>query len=280
MRGLNTSRFIAVFLALIAAVGLPEVAAGMRVSGANAIIGLGDYIYIPLQQATSGMLGELLGVGPYPHVVGIDPDNVTLSPTNTSTSGYVTMMVSFDISEELTEELPVIDTNSEMPLTLVLADLDFAPTTALGGSLIFSESLEIVLLDSYDQDVNGASPLLLDAGNYLDYRQDVDGQGQQVVPANDVTGTYEMPIAEMFGQDNAARTAFIDSVNETEAFGLMLTFYAELEYTGSRRVRYYNTREAMDGSSIIFGVAPEPASLAMLLLGEALVTVRWRRRRI
>jgi len=279
VKALNTSRLITAVLAMTALVALPRAAICMPVNSTNAIIELGDDIYIPLQPATSGMLGDLVGAGPYQHVVGIDPDYVTLSATNPSTSGYVTMMVNFDISGELTEEHPFVDQNSEMPLTLVLNDLDFAPTTELGGKLIFSEALEIMLLDADGQAVSGAAPLLLNAGNYLNYRQDVDGQGQQVVATDHVTGIYEIAIAGMFGQDGSARAAFIDSLNEDEAFGLMLTFYANVEYAGSRRVRYYNTSEAMDGSSVIFGVAaPEPATLAVLLVGGALVTLRRRRR--
>jgi len=279
VENLRRTRLLIGSCALVAAFGLCGTVSAMPVNGTSGVIEFGDDIYIPLQQETSGILGELLGSGPYQHVVGLDPDSVTLSALNPSTSGNVTMVANFDISDEFTEQMGEVDPNSDMPLLLVFADLDFSPVVELGGDLAFSESLQIVLMDADRQAVAGAAPILLNGSNYLNYRQDVDAQGQQVVPTNNVTGTYEIAISQMFGPDSAARTAFIDSLNETEAFSLMLTFQATVDYSGSRRVRYHNTPEALDGSSVVFNVAPEPGSIALLAAGAALLFRRKRRTR-
>lgn len=252
--------------ALLGVLVVPGSAFAMPVQSSNPIIALGADIYIPITPETSGMLGELVGMAPYQHIVGLDPDSITLSAADNTTSGYVSLIADFDLSGDLAGGM-IIDPNSDLPLGLVFADLDFNPVSQLGGQVVFREWLDLLLVDADGVAIAGANQLTIDSANYLNFRQDVDGSGQQIVETDNVIGTYEMTLASMFAGDNAARSDFIDLLNEEQTLGLKLTFHAEIDYFGSGRVRFNNSPENMDDASLVFSVAPEPGTICLLLFG-------------
>jgi len=264
-------------LALWCAIGHTGQAVAGPVHGQNPVIDLGDRIYIPLDDASSRGLGELVGIGAYQSVVGLDPDRVTLTRTNPHAVGTLRMITTFDISDEFSEQFPVLDRSSDIPLVLTLRDLDFKPCKS-SRNVTFSESLEIRLVDSDEVPIIGASPLLLDETSYLNFRGDVDRFGRQIERTNNLRATYELSLMSLFGSNHQEREAFIDLLNEEHTFGLMFTLSAHLKFTGRGRITLRNSPESIEDAVINVSVAPEPSAVLLLLLGFAAIPLRRARR--
>lgn len=261
----------------LAALILPNTASGMPVESSNGVIHFWDDFYIPMTPQASGVLGEVVGSRRHKHVVGLEPDSLVLSPLHNTSSGFVSIVATFDISQELTEASPVVDPNSDVLLTLVFRDLDLLPVTWRHGKLVFSEWLEVLPVDAEGAAIPGASPFSLNSGNYLTFRQDTDGSGHQVVKTDGILGTYELSLASMFDGNDAARDDFLNLLNEEQRFSLKLTLHAEVAYLGSGRVRLLNMPENLGDSSILFSAAPEPGALGLILAGIVGLALRRRR---
>jgi hypothetical protein len=243
------------------------------VEGSVPLMDVGDIFYIPITPETSGMYGQMVGS----HVVGADRDSVLLSSSNSSSEGFVWFVSSFDVSSVLTPELPIVGATADIPLTLILNDVDFLPD-AVGGGVTSREWIDLALLDDGGNPIAGADSLVLNVGNYMTFRQDLDGGGMPKTATDDTTGTYEISLMSMFGGFGDDWENYIDLLNQGQMLNLKLTLHAEVDYFGRSRVRVYNTPEDVRDTAVIFGVAPEPASAGMLLVGAAALAVRTRRR--
>lgn len=254
-------------------------------AGAAVVYGASDLedgnIYIPLSEARSGVLGDHTADG---SIIGLDAGKVKLTTQYPTASGYVELMVDFDISGEL---LPgeFIGYDSEMSMWINFDDLDFKPV--LSRTLDYREWVDIVLLNDIGERVADADIFTLDAANYLTYRQDLDAGGQLAVETNNVPATYgEMSIRDVFfGGNTEAWEDFVDSVNEAHEsgegneFGMLLTFNSALEMTRGSRLSLANSIEQLDSSQILIeNIAPEPGTLTMLALG-GLATLARRKKR-
>ena len=247
-------------------------------AGAAVVYGAYDLvdgdIYIPLTQSSSGVLGDHTTDG---KIIGLQPDSCTLTAQYPTSSGYVDLMVDFDISDEL-EPGESIGYDSAMSMWINFDDLDFNPVES--RTRIYQEWVDIELLNDLGERVAGASTFTLDEASYLTYRQDFVG-GLPVVATNNVAATYgEMSIRDIFFADNTTGwESFIDSLNETEEFGMLLTFNSELEMIRGRRMVLTNSIEQLDSSQILIeNIAPEPGTLTMLALGGLSMLVRRKKR--
>jgi len=251
-------------------------AQAMPVHGAGATITLGEDFYIPIRPETSGTYGELAAFGPHGHIVGMDRDQVVLNAANNSSAGEVMLLLTFDISDELTEEFPVIDPDAEMPLTLSFSDLDFLPVTQ--GPLEFREWLELTLVDEAGVALAGSVPIVLDETTYLTYRQDVDGSNQQVVATDGLKATYELSLLDLLSP--GVRDDFIEQLSSDKKFHLLMKFGARLDYSGYGSAARRNTVENMSDSFLFFSLeAPEPGAASLLVLGAVAVVMRRRGRK-
>ena len=232
-------------------------------------------IYIPFTQGSSGTLGDHTADG---KIIGMQSDKCTLTTQYPTSGGYVDLMVGFDISGEL-EPNESVGYDSDMSMWINFDDIDFNPVVI--RNLIYKEWMDIELLNDLGERVAGADTFTLDEASYLTYRQDLVG-GQPAVATNNVAASYgEMSIRDIFFAGNtAAWESFVDSLNETEEFGMLLTFNSGLEMTGGRSMTLRNTIEHLDSSQILIeNVAPEPATLSMLVLGGLSMLARRKNRR-
>jgi hypothetical protein len=248
-------------------------------SYANPVYGSYDLvdgdIYIPLSPEASGAYGDTTGGG---HVIGQDADSVRLLRQYPTSSGFVDLMVGFDISDSI-QPGQWVGYDSSLSMWVNFEDLDFKPVEIANVGL--REWVEIALLDELGVRVAGANPLVLDTDNYLTYRQDFDGN-DMVVETDNVAGTYgDILIRDVFfGGDTADWRNFVNSLNETSEFGMLLTFHTELELLSGRGVTINNTLENMDSTQIVLdNFAPEPGTLTLLSFGGLMMLNRRKRRR-
>ena len=278
---MNTCALIAnrstckVLLTIGLVVSLAPVAHGMPVVGSSNSLDFGEDFYIPMTPEASGMLGTSFGLG---KTVGFSRDWVVLTAADNTSEGSVWFTTAFDLSGELSPELPIIDSTVDMPVSLFLQDIDFLPDESLRGQLVFREWLEMAIVDEAGQMVEGSQLLTIDESNYMSFRQDLDAGNAPVIPTDDTPGSYEVSLMSMFGGYGQPWEDYIDLLNEVQVLNLKLTLHAEAAYYGSRRVRVLNTPENMDGSAIVYGVAPEPTTAMVVLMGAAaLVAGKGRR---
>lgn len=231
-------------------------------------------IYIPLSENSSGVLGEELPDGSF---VGLGADKVKLTTQYPTSSGYVDLMVDFDISGELAPG-EFIAYDSDMSMWINFDDLDFKTHETTVRK--WNEWLEIVLYDDLGELVVGADVLVLDESTYMTYRQDFVGD-EKVTETNNVYATYgEISIHDVFfGSDTASWNRFVDSLNETSEFKMLLTFHTEIELTRRKSLMLTNAIEQLDSSQILIeNIAPEPGTLSMLALGGLAMLARRKKR--
>lgn len=271
--------------ALLGVLGVAKNAAAMPIHSTNGVTDPGAKLYIPLRPETSGGLGTVIVQAasgrrrPKRYVVGLKKDKVLLNVANPVSSGEVNMFSVFDLSSQLTEETPTIDPNSDMILTLIFKDLDFQPVV-VRRKVDFSETITLTLVDSSGTPAAGASPLLIDKSNYMDFRQDVDRKGRPITKTNRKKATYELSLRRMFGADPQGWRDFIKQINisEDKELKLMVTMTSRMEFFGTRgRKKIRNTPERMR-DALLFSVAPEPGTLSILALGGMAIAVRRKRR--
>ncbi len=248
-------------------------------AGAATVYGTSDLfngnIYIPLTQEASGSLGDHTPGG---SPIGLVSDRCTLTTQYPTSSGYVSLMVDFDISDDL-QPGESVGYDSDMSMWINFEDLDFNPVE--NRKRIYKEWVDIELLNELGERIAGADTFTLDEASYLTYRQDIVG-GQPDVATDNVAATYgDILIRDIFFSGNTAGwESFVDSLNKTNEFGMLLTFNSELEMKGGRRLILTNSIEQLDSSQIIIeNVAPEPASLSMLALGGLSMLARRKKRR-
>ena len=230
--------------------------------GTNAILdGAGGEIFIPLQPATSGTLGDPLGGGQF---VGLNADTITLVGLGDTSSGSVMFELVFDISGEIGPG-EFVDPMSAI-LLLTFQDLDFKPVVA-GTLFDYREELEL----SFRADEGGASnaPLLIDATNYFTFSGGPPGQ-----ETNDVELTYEISLKDDLGVTGGQ---FTDMDTDKE-FALLVKLRSTTLHLRNPSDTLRNTSENVQSNDFVFVGIPEPGTFAVIALGSAGLLFRRRRR--
>ncbi len=247
----NAQRSPSVLIAVIV-LFLATAAQADIVNGGNTVLDQEGLIYIPLTPATSGVLGD-------GGTVGLIPDNVTLDP-GAATTGSVSFEVSFYVGDQM-EYGEWVGLGSV--LSLDLSDVDFK-TQNIGPSLLYTETLSMTFLDPEDTAHGG---ITLNEANYGNYCGGFFETNEQAL-------TYEIELGSGFGMtedDAKAVSQYQDEVR------LLCTFSATLTNVGTRRQSVKNTSEDLI-TSMNIQVAPEPATLALLMVGGSVLTLRRKRK--
>jgi len=239
-----------VVCAVVLIAGVLATQATASIVGTNAVLDANDWqFYIPLESSTSGVLGDPLNGN---KLVGLQQDHVTFNHNKTQSSGYVSMLLTFDLSSVLAEGQQ-LDPNSTA-LALAFEDLDFKPVTASG--LTFRESLDLSFLPDAEDPATTEVDLTLDQSNYGLFRDDGFGE------TNDASSTYTFNLSGDLGVN---QTEFAD-INADKEFGVLLTFHSHLAYAGHRAEQFRNDPEPI-AASLQLATVPEPAVLVLLLAG-------------
>lgn len=256
------TRLTTVSIAMLLAVA--PAASAATISGTNPDLPPGSDLYIPLKSSSSGVLGD--------GNVGKVSDSVTLYDDDAS-GGYVDVRLTYDLSGILGGG--VLDAAGPMTLSFTFEDIDFKPVVDVHNSLrvTFSESIRFAYLRDAS-DTPGAFSLTMDDANYLTFKTNPGTE------TNNTTATYEIDLRSALGVD----AADIDDINADKEFGLYVRLQSDLVSedlwtlwsNSSTRV---NTPESIGGRfEVSVQPVPEPATMAVLSLGGALVAVRRRRR--
>ena len=243
--------------------GLTLAANAADVIGTNAVLDAnGGDLYIPLKPSTSGNLGDSIPGPPAGDMVGLQSDSLTLYSDHATSSGFVSFVLSFDLSGELQPgEVMCCDTEA---LVLEFEDIDFKPYDI--GWFNFRETLELTLLRDAG-DVPGPVDLTIDDTNYGLYCGGF-------VETNNQTVTYTLGLKNDLG----LTAADCQDINEDKEFGLLVTFRTQIEHLRANccgdTIR--NTPEALANSFSVCAI-PEPATFLIALAGVLLAIMRKRK---
>ncbi len=249
---------------LLAAVGP---AGGALVTGTNAALdAAGGDLFIPLTDGASGTLGDPLGGGKH---VGLDPDTMRLNMPHPDSSGFVRVVLEFDLSGILSEPLDVLDPAGPADLVFTLEDVDFKPQTVVGRkrTVELAETMELWFLDDAG-DAPGATPdLVIDAGNYLSYRLSPSGD-----ETADLSAVYAVGLADLGVLD-------LSGINADREFGLLVELTSSSTSTGTPAETFVNSADGLRADFVFeTALVPEPATLALMALGGLAMALGRRRR--
>jgi hypothetical protein len=251
----------------VSILGLTLTAGADTVIGTNSVLDAhGGNFYIPLKSSTSGTLGDSIPGPPSGDHVGLQSDSVTLYNNNETSSGFVSFVLSFDLSGALGPGEEVCC--DSLDLTLVFDDIDFKPYNE--GWFNFRELLEITFLRDAT-DAPGAADLVLDSTNYGLY---ADGG---FVETNNQMVTYHLNLADDLGM-TAEDCADINADGE---FGLFFKFSTQLVHLRNSCCcgdKICNTIEGMS-NSLEFCTVPEPSTAAGLMFGFSTLMLLLKRRK-
>lgn len=241
-----------------------------NVEGFNSHLdGTGGNLFVPLIDATSGILGEL--IPGESRVVGLDSEMTTLSGIGDTAEGWVEFLLQFNLGGSEVD----IDPQS-IELNLFLEDVDFKPVL-YGTKGVHTEWLDLTfLLDADDIDTlpPGTPPdFTLHTGNFGFYRQDVDpGLTGFDMPTNNATAHY---LLSLMGDLGVTQADFDNDIDEDHEFALLVRLTSHVESLTNRSWSFRNTDEEI-GTDLFF-VAPEPGTLILLAIGGALLCIRRKR---
>jgi len=241
-------------------------------TGTNSDLAGNPNIYIPLQPSTSGTLGDLLGGGP--KIIGRSPDSIVLNGNGASSSGWLDLVINFDISDELSGLPGSIITSGV--LTMIFDDLDFRPFTTPGRA-VYAESVDMAIFVSV---LPLGTPLTVDDTNY-----DNPDFNATLLPSNTPAGadfdtnnqkvSYEFDMANHFGLSPADFAI----ISANGGFDLHLRLHAMVDHLRVAPDRVNNSSETVDEGDFQFNAVPEPGTISLLALGSLFVAARKVRRR-
>jgi len=238
----------------VAVLGPSAPVAADVITGENADLdAAGGVFYIPFLLGSSGSLG----VGG----VGQDPDFAELTGLGSSTTGEISFVLNFDLSQTVPPG-DVVEPES-LNLSLNFDDMDFLADII--GPTTLVEALGLTYLQDAD-DVPGPMDLVIDETNYMAYR------ATGGTDTDDAAATYLLNLVFDLGltQDD------LDELNEDLNFALQVTFGSVLTMQQDGSVIINNTSETLE-TSLSYNVIPEPASALLLVSGSVLVLLRRRR---
>jgi len=225
------------FVALLLAAGgvFPARATGELVTGTNPHL---PGVFIPLKPATSGTLGDLVG-GVGPKLVGKSSDSLSLSAFPGSSTGYVDLMMNFDLSAVLTGPLVMLGGT----LNMTFDDLDFMVIS--GPRDDFREMIELQVY--------------------------IDGS-----PANNKEVTYEFDLGAPNPAGLGLLPADFAAISALKELDLKVTLFCETVHTTTATTSFRNSVENVEGVLDVVAV-PEPAAASMLAIGALMFAARKRR---
>ncbi|MCK4602749.1 MAG: hypothetical protein KAU28_09800, partial [Phycisphaerae bacterium] len=175
---------------------------GASITGTNPVLtASGGSLFIPLTPAASGTLAT---GGP-----GWSSDSATVSGVGGTSSGFVSFVLSFDLSSELGPGEIVEPITSNLVLTF--DDMDFKPDPI--GPTLLQEIMALTFLRDAT-DAPGAVDLVMNNLNYGLYRPDGFGE------TDNTTVSYLLNMLLDLGLSNAD----FDDMNADKEFGLYVTF--------------------------------------------------------
>lgn len=259
---MNCSKTMGLFGgALLVLVMLSGAASASFITGTNPILdspGVDGNIFIPLQLATSGVLGDALGGGKF---VGLDRDTLVLD-RGSSATGYVEFMLIFNLSGEIPDGMSAEP--GSVAILLAFGDLDFVPVV-IGKNIEYHETLEL----GFMADANGPIPitpdLIIDESNYDTF------PGPPDFPTNQEDVVYEIMLQSHLGVTDLE----FENINSDHEFALYVWLRTEHYNNGSRKT-LTNTSESIN-NSFSFVAAPEPGVLMLMLTGSVGMLIRKRR---
>lgn len=254
-------------VALAAATFFSDSASAAPVVGKNVNLTSTGSLYIPFTFTKSGDIGS----------AGKKRDTVTLTEVGETATGYVKMLLNYDLRDEYPEGF-ILDPTASSDIRLNFVDVDFKPQAADSKNYAtFWETMDIGFVrDTGGYPYPGPTPgvgsaLHLDQTNYGNYR--LDGFGE--------TNTKD-PIEYIINlrNDLGLTDADFALINETKEFQIEITLTAFFLHNVSGKHTYSNTAEKITQSFI--GVAtpiPDPATLMLLGPGGLWMLVRRLRRK-
>jgi len=237
-------------------------------------------IYIPLQEARSGMLGEYLT----PKLrAGMKSDKIRLSGEGDFVEGYVSFVLRFNLKLQsgLPETFGDLDDleadNFVNPETasfeLKVKNIDFLPVRRAG--LFYYETIELTFLENATDPIDGigAPDLVLDDTNYGFYRDDGFGRTYKKKV------NYTINLVEDMGL--SPDSEFVAMMDDLE-FGVLVTLRSHSERT-KRGSKKYRSQKAISGLDLEFApgpafgpFVPEPATSA--IMGSCMLVFALRRK--
>jgi len=257
------------FVALLLAAGgvFPARATGELVTGTNPHL---PGVFIPLKPATSGTLGDLVG-GVGPKLVGKSSDSLSLSAFPGSSTGYVDLMMNFDLSAVLTGPLTMLGGT----LNMTFDDLDFMVIS--GPRDDFREMIE---LQVYIDGSPAGTPLFVDKDNYWSPDYNATIGGTPVAGSPFVTNNKEVTYEFDLGAPNPAGLGLLPAdfaaISALKELDLKVTLFCETVHTTTATTSFRNSVENVEGVLDVVAV-PEPAAASMLAIGALMFAARKRR---